>query len=130
MSFVTVDITIDSYEFAYLDAIGHKHEDNMIIETHCNNVLNEMIDPNDNKIFRSTELKEFVGIVLHPCSFIANQPGKRSYINHTGSNSECGVTFECSCNAKELCLKLASCEKCSNLLILVEDLDQCDDCLN
>ena len=89
-------------------AIGHKHKDNMIIKTCCNNTLNEMMNPKNNKNFYCAELKEFIGIVVHSCSFMANQPSKRSYDNHAGGNSKDGATFRHSCNVKDLCPKLVS----------------------
>ena len=62
----------------------------MIIETHYNSALNEIMDPNNSKIFYSKVLKEFITVVLHPCSFMADQPGKRHCSNHAGGNSEYG----------------------------------------
>ena len=110
--------------------LGHKHEDNIIIETYYDNALNEMIHHNNSNIFCSAELKEFVGIVIHSCRFIADQPAERSYVNHAGGNSECSAMFGCRYNIKDSHLKLVYCEKCINLLTLGEDFDQCDDCLN
>ena len=76
LSIVPIDSTVDSNEYTYPVAIGHKHKDNMFIETHYNKTLNEMMDPNNNKLFYSSELKEFINVVLQPCGFMADQPGK------------------------------------------------------
>ena len=40
LSIVLIDSTIDSYEHVHPVAIRHKYEENMLIKTHCNNVLN------------------------------------------------------------------------------------------
>ena len=72
MLFVPVDSAIDSCKHTCLATIRHKHKDNVIIETHCNNALNKIIDPNNNKNFYCAELKEFIGIVVHACSFMAD----------------------------------------------------------
>ena len=72
LSIVLINSTIDSHERTYLVAIRHKHKENMIIKTHFNNTLNEMMNPNNSRIFCSTELKEFIGIIVHPCSFVAD----------------------------------------------------------
>ena len=37
-----------------------------------------MMDPNNNKIFYFADLKEFVGIVAHSYSFMADQPGTKN----------------------------------------------------
>ena len=49
LSLLPIDSTVDSNEYTYPVAIGHKHKENMIIETHYNSALNEMIDPNNAK---------------------------------------------------------------------------------
>ena len=81
---ILIDSTIDSKEHVQPVATGHKHKENVLVETHCNNTLNKIIDPNNNKIFYCTELKEFVGIVTHTCDFIADQPGKRNCASQVG----------------------------------------------
>ena len=84
LSIFLIDSTIDSKEHVQPVATGHKHKENVLVETHCNNTLNKIIDPNNNKIFYCTELKEFVGIVTHTCDFIADQPGKRNCASQVG----------------------------------------------
>ena len=65
----------------------------MIIETHYNKTLNEMMNPNNNKLFCSTQFKEFMTIILHLCGFMADQPEKDSVLimqEATVNTVECG----------------------------------------
>jgi len=130
LSIVPIDSTVDSNEYTYPVTIGHKHKDNMFIETHYNKTLNEIMDPNNNKLFYSSELKEFINVVLQPCGFMADQPGKRSYTNHAGGNSEYGGMWGYSCNVKDMYNDLLSCDECRKLMELGEDSEQCSKCLN
>jgi len=130
LSLVPIDSTVDSNEFTYPVAIGHKHMDNMLIETHYNTTLNEMMDPNNNKLFYSKVLKQFISVVLYPCGFMADQPGKRYYSNHAGGNSDYGGVWGHSCNTKDLYDKLTSCEECRMHLKLGADTQECSKCLN
>ena len=74
--------------------------------------MNEIIDPNNNKLFYSTKLKEFISVVLHSYSFIADQPRKWHYTNHAGGNSEYGRVQGYSCNVKDMYLNLLSYKEC------------------
>ena len=47
-----------------------------------------MINSNNNKVFYSIRLKEFIRVVILLCGFIADQSEKRHYTNHIGGNSE------------------------------------------
>ena len=102
----------------------------MIIETHYNETLNEMMNPNNNKLFYSTQFKEFITIILHPCGFMEDQPGKRQHANHAGGNSEYGGVWGHSCNVKDMFNKLVSCDECENLMRMGEDSDGYTKCLN
>ena len=121
LSIILLDSAIDSKEFTYLVAIDHKSKDNVIIETHCIKTLSKMINPSDNKLFYCALLKDFINIIIYPSGFVVYKPGKRFYLNHAGSDSECSSRFSVSCNVKDMHQQLASCEECEKLLAIRED---------
>ena len=129
-SIIPLDSTIDSKEHTYPVAIGHKHKDNMIIETYYIETLNEIMNPRNNKLFYSSSEKEFLNIIVFPCGFMGDQPGKRFYLNHAGGNSEYGGRFGVSCNVKDIYYQLLSCEECERLLAIGVDSTNCSKCLN
>ena len=102
----------------------------MILEKHHIDSFNEMMNPNNNKVFYSIRLKEFVRVVLLPCGFMADQPGKRHYTNHAGGNSEYGGVWGISCNVRDMINKLPSCMECQILLTNGVDSSECSNCLN
>ena len=98
LSLIPIESSKDSSKFACLVAKRNKHKIKILIKTHCIKTLNEKINLNNKKIFYCTRVKKCIRIVLILCGFIANQPVKRHYANHTGENSEYGKVFRHSCN--------------------------------
>ena len=130
MSIVPVDSTVDTPEHTYPVACGHKDKNNMIHEKHYIETLNELMKPNNKKKFYSTKLRKYISVVLFDVGIMMDQPGKRDYFNFAGGKGDYGAKFGYSCNFKDICNKLPSCEDCMSKLSASIDVDSCSKCLN
>ena len=88
------------------------------------------MDPENEMLFYSRLLGKLINVVLQPSGFMADQPGKRSCVNHAGGNSDHGGCWGHSCSIKYLCSDVPSCHKCVHLLSTEKDIDACPCCLN
>ena len=69
-------------------------------------------------------------MVLLDVGIMMDQLSKRDYFNFAGGNGKHGAKFGYSCNFKDTCNKLPSCEDCMSKLSASVDADSCSKCLN
>ena len=128
-SILPIDCTVDTSEFTYPVACGHKHVDNMVHEKTYIETLNVISSPTNNIKFYSKLHEKFINIVMYNGGIMMDQPGKRDYYNHAGGNSDYGAKFGWSCNFKDIYYKLPSCHDCEDKLS-IGIVDRCNNCYN